>query len=229
MPTQKAHTTSVAYVNADDWLDVLFTSHNTGDAHALIYWGADDGLDADTVLRLPTYGGNGNSIADYDADGVVDVFLANYGTDGNPTNSYLYSGSPQGPDPAQHQDLLTHNAHYGIVRDSGNVYDRLDRYLYESAPRDAGGPVAPGLLSWTAEVPAHTSLSFQLRSALTPEALDEAVWQGPDGAGATWYEQSGTPVASIHLGHRYWQYRVLFARERPVPGPVLSRVELSTS
>ena len=92
-----------ADLNADGWLDLIVGSysdpiadhHDTG---LLVFWGAPEGFRESNAQWLPGYTPLGITIADWDADGHLDLFFASY--HGEITReslpSYLYWGSSTG-------------------------------------------------------------------------------------------------------------------------------------
>ena len=100
LPTHGAHGISVADIDADGHLDVLFSSWQSLNGpvnDSFIYWGSDEGLDADRRTPLVTLGAMGNSIHDLDKDGWLDVAFANSTAGGNIfIDSWIYWGAEDG-------------------------------------------------------------------------------------------------------------------------------------
>jgi len=72
-----------ADLNQDGWLDLLVTSHSLApsiywDYGTYIYWGSADGFNPANAQRLPGQDGLGITVADWDADGYLDILLPNY-------------------------------------------------------------------------------------------------------------------------------------------------------
>ncbi len=100
LPSVGALSCSMADLNKDGWLDVLFANHTDGKEYKLnsyIYWGAKSGLSAKSRAELPGVGARHTAVADLNADGHLDVVLSNY-TDGKgyKLNSYIYWGAASG-------------------------------------------------------------------------------------------------------------------------------------
>ena len=113
LPTRGAVGVSVADLNNDGTLDLVFSNQRSGfysnPSYAIdsyIYWGGDGGYSANRRTGLPTLGSMSNSIADLNEDGYLDIVFAN-STDGATVDvdSYIYWGGPAGYSPANRTDL----------------------------------------------------------------------------------------------------------------------------
>jgi hypothetical protein len=92
-----------------------------------------------------------------------------------------------------------------------------------SLPHTFPGPVDGGTLSWEGLVPStETTVGFQLRSAMTVEALPMQCFLGPDGSPGSWYETPGAPISNAHQGYRHFQYRVRLRTQQDRLAPVLT-------
>ncbi len=87
-----------ADLTGNGWLDLIIAGHTQDrygphDAFVYIYWNGPDGIREDRRTQLPTNGVNAMTVADFDNNGVLDIFLANYhqGT-ARDIDSYLYWG-----------------------------------------------------------------------------------------------------------------------------------------
>lgn len=135
LPTVGAHGSSVADLNKDGYLDVVFSNRNTGDGSgylygidSYIYWG--DGTRSYTVTNrteLPTMGTYGNSIADLDGDTWPDIIFSNHQSSPSDhiEDSYVYWGSSTGYTTTNRTDLPTVGAAGNTVGDLDND-DHLD-------------------------------------------------------------------------------------------------------
>jgi hypothetical protein len=103
LPTIGAYGSSVADLDGDGALDIVFSNRNTGndsddyvyDLNSYIYWG--DGTRNYTVtdrIKLPTMGTYGNSIADLNDDGSLDIIFSNHQSSQvtHTIDSYIYWG-----------------------------------------------------------------------------------------------------------------------------------------
>lgn len=96
-----------------------------------------------------------------------------------------------------------------------------------SLPHDFGAPIASGRLSWEDCRPSpENTTRFRLRSGDTVEAMRAQPFVGPDGTTGTWYNESGTPIASLHAGDRYVQYMAMLLCPAGVYMPYIDSITL---
>jgi hypothetical protein len=283
LPTTAPGDNTIADVNGDGYLDIVFSSYFDGATYAppsLVYLGSAAGFADASRIEIPTTGVFGVSVDDLDRDGQLDyafaalfdgttrridspVFLGSGGTAlvppiGFPTtgalgvqtadldldgfsevvigshvddalsyarDSLVFGGSSSGPTPSASTPLPTVGAQTGTRADLGNVYDRSDAEEYVSSPILLPRGATPTRLSWLAETPHGSSIAFSLRSAETPEELDDAEWQGPSDE-VSFYTRPLTRISSAHAGRRYIQYRATFRTPGFVSRPVLHAVSV---
>ncbi len=98
---------------------------------------------------------------------------------------------------------------------------------FVSALKDANP--APGMspiwstLSWTATVPANTSLKFQI--AASNSSVGPFNFVGPDGTAATFFTTTGASLSQF-FGFRYLQYKAYLATTDATKTPALSDVTI---
>jgi len=119
LPTLGAKGNSVADLNNDGYLDIVFsntTNGQTQEVNSYIYWGPD----FLTKKELPTLGARGNSVADLNGDGYLDLVFSNCRNDSTyNVFSYIYWG----PDFTERRELPTHGAKCNSVADlNGDGY-----------------------------------------------------------------------------------------------------------
>ena len=96
-----------------------------------------------------------------------------------------------------------------------------------SLPHQFQLPICAGTVEWSALLPgAATGVALQLRSATSEAGLATAVFSGPDGSPAGWYETSGSQLSAVHCGDSWLQYRVRLTSTEPRLAPILASVTL---
>ena len=239
LPVFNAVDNSVADLNEDGYLDIVFNSHMKNNVtckiNSMIYWGSKTGY---TSSYLPTVGSYGNVVADFNSDGYQDIVFSNnadnsvgYHACNLPnTNSFIYWGSSGGTySSSLRTDLPTVGAYRSTTTDAGSVYDRKPVQTFTSRAMDAvtAAPVYDQL-TVKATVPKNTTLKLQLRSATTTAGLSTAPWYGPTSTSDHYEAATGTKTFTLnnaHKDHRYIQYQAVFFHDFGST-PVLDRVEI---
>jgi hypothetical protein len=121
LPTHGAYDNSVADLNGDGFLDIVFSNGYDGTSrniNSVIYWGSASGFSSDNKTELPTIGAKGNSVADLNGDGFLDIVFSNHydGTSLN-INSVVYWGSASGFTSGNKTELPTHGTECNSVAD----------------------------------------------------------------------------------------------------------------
>ncbi len=111
LPTWNSSWNTVADLDADGWLDVVFANHHAHEEHATgsyIYWGGPDGLSVDDRSALETVGAKQVTAVDLDRDGHLDLVFGNRMDDESYlVDSYVYWGSAAGYSEHDRTDLPT--------------------------------------------------------------------------------------------------------------------------
>jgi hypothetical protein len=242
LPTMAGYDPSVADLNRDGWLDIVFPNYSAtrGGKRTLpvyIYWGSPKGFDRTRRQELPADAGSGSMIADFDGDGWRDLFIACHRQDGSRdeagkphthhTNSLVYWNGPDGFQPNRRTELPAVGPHAQTAVDVGNVDTReMAEYYTSPAWSPSNGGARVGRVSWEAETPHGTSVALQIRGASTKEGLQSAQWVGPSGP-ASWFEKSDARV-SMAIGP-WVQYRARLSTPNGGPTPYLLSVTLTAS
>ena len=106
-----------ADLNGNGWLDLIVGGHipsldGPHDTFLSIYWNGPDGLRQDRCTLLPAYGINAIAVADFNNDGLLDLFACSY-HDGRrrDIDSYIYWNRPgRGFSENDFTRLFTHSA-----------------------------------------------------------------------------------------------------------------------
>ncbi|MCA9412523.1 MAG: VCBS repeat-containing protein [Candidatus Omnitrophica bacterium] len=232
----KAKTTNIGDVDGDGWLDILCPYYKGGGRRSWfssILLGGPEGFDEDRRIELPTDGGAGGLISDFNFDGYTDVFFWCHRRDGSTdevgvfgdhfTNSFLYFNGPAGFNVENREEIPSQGVHYDTGTDIGNIRDRSYRFDYISSAHNCGGK-SPASISWVGQTPGLTSLKFQIRTADSEDGLKDAKWHGPGGVG-TYFTDSGTPL-DFEEAPEWIQYRAILDTENGAASPILSSVEI---
>ncbi|MFC1760441.1 FG-GAP repeat domain-containing protein, partial [Candidatus Neomarinimicrobiota bacterium] len=232
----QAKTMTIGDVNNDGWLDLVcpyYKGNGKRTWYSTVLLGNAEGFRVDNSIQLPTNGGTGSLVCDYNRDGYNDIFFYCHREDGSfdeirkygdhHVNSILYWGSIDGFSNENIEELPSVGAHYDMGVDIGNIKDRTTNYIYTSSTHSTNGK-NPKTLNWNGEVPQYSSLKFQLRSADLEESLQNADWIGPFGV-KTYYTDINNTI--VDVSGKWVQYRALFDTGNGANTPVLNSVEIT--
>ena len=122
-----------ADLDGDGRLDLVVAGHTQSesgpdDAFLYVYWNGPGGLREDRRTLLPARAGNSVSIADFDNDGLLDLFVSSYTTPRErDLDSFIYWNRPgRGFSPDDCTRLFTHSASGSLAADlNGNGWTDL--------------------------------------------------------------------------------------------------------
>ncbi len=237
VPTIGPRDVSVAHLNGDAYLDIVFANrydyNSSGYNYAVnsyVYWGSKSGTYGTLARKeLTTFGATGVLVADWNRDAKMDVLFTNSpDTVKAKANAYIYWGAASASSfpSGSRGELPTGGAYGAMAPDPGSVRDRRPVETFRSRVLDRGAAgTSFKALSWKAKVPQHCSLTLRLRSASSEAAVATATWYGPI-TSIDFYKTSDTPVNKVHHAHRYLQYEATLTGDTGNT-PVLERVEIS--
>ena len=122
LPTLGAQGVTSADLNADGYLDLIFSNYYDGITRACnsyVYWGGNSGFAASLKTELPTSAGHSASVADLNKDGYLDLVFSNAKNDSHSYNikSYVYWGSAAGYATGKRTELPTTGSNDNSVAD----------------------------------------------------------------------------------------------------------------
>ena len=205
---------SIADFNRDGYLDIIFTRGYGICIQPVIYWGGAGGYsEVNKTFAGPSVDASGALVADFNGDGNLDIFVHNYAYP--PQGSYFLYG----PDfSTAVNPLPTSRDAHAIFREIGNVYTRKYEEPYLSSIFDAGSRANWGYASWTAALPAGSSILISFRGGNTP--IPDNFWTG-------WSEVSNGGFLPADLNSRYLQYAALFTYITPAHLPMLKDISVT--
>lgn len=236
LPHMNSLDPSVADFNRDGWLDIFVPNYRSnlhGSIPCYLYWGSPSGFNPKNRVDLPGDSGSASLAADFDGDRWTDIFLVNHKREGSrdhagdpvnhQTNSFLYWNGPDGFQSSLKTDIPTSGPHVQMIRDPGNIYTRELAEVYVSPSyRARQDQERATRIQWKAETLLNTAVMFQVRTASRREALEQAEWKGPAGAGS-WFQKPG-PIPASKISGPWFQYRARLATPNGAATPVLTEV-----
>lgn len=126
VPGQGTVCVNSADINADGWLDLLFSCYYDyaaptlrSDRYSHLFLGSESGFDTNRRIDFQTMAPTQTAIADFDRDGRLDIFFPNYAnTHKHRTwSSYLYYNGPDGFAQGRRTSLFTHSGSFGLALD----------------------------------------------------------------------------------------------------------------
>ena len=244
LPTWGATTNSVADLNQDGYRDLVFSQFRDESSYeigSLIYWGSAAGYTPDNRTTLPTIGGVGNSVADLNRDGWLDIVFSNFMSgQGFRHDSWIYWGGPQGFSADQRTCLPTLGAYDNTA--VGGVLPYGQKGLGTTYSQPGGEWTVPHIYpergelislafggtfhtwvtaTWDCALPTGTNVSLDV--ATSADGQTWSAWVSVAGA-----SHDGTNQASLSVGAgRFIRYRVtLHGSPDHRSSPILTRVAL---
>jgi len=203
-----------ADLNTDGYLDLLFVMGYGVAQKPVIYWGSAAGYNEANRDTIGEYvDGSGSLIADFNDDGVLDIFIDNFSDQSLP--SYVLPG----PGFTTPSFLLPSERSSGSqFREIGNVYNRCYYEDYLSSIFDAESLAAWSTVDWDDSLPPGSRIAMFVRSGDTQ--IPDMTWSGWDSLGKL------TDIPDS-LDSRYLQYRCRLAYANPSCLPFLYEVRIN--
>jgi hypothetical protein len=203
LPTILAMQPSVADVNADGYLDIVFancTDGNRYDVSSYVYYGSEMGFSVENRKEIPTCGAHSVAVADYDGNHEMDLVFASMCDPEGKTVDYFSQLFHQRDGFFILSDVRfpTHDGHHNTNRDLGNIYDRRYRDEYVSSVFDAHGDVVWKKAVWYADTPDGCDIRVFLRAG------DDGIFT------KKWIEIQNGRKIETDLRGRLCQYKVDF-------------------
>ena len=231
-------TATVGDVNDDGWLDLVCPLYKQGGRRSLnssVLLGGPQGFDVDRRIQLPTDGGTGAVVSDFNLDGRTDIFFWCHRHDGShtevgkfgdhATDSIIYFNSANGFSSDNRWGIPGKGVHYDIGVDLGHIRDRSFEFDYVSAPYQADGKRVAAV-HWQATTPGNTAVRFQLRASTTRNGLEKAAWVGAEGKNS-YFTQTPSLAEGPALSGNWFQYRAVLDTVNGATSPVLSQVRVT--
>ncbi len=124
LPLHSPIDAETADLNADGHLDLIVGSYEDDlsgarDLGTTIYWGMTNGFQSSNAQWLPGFTPIGHCVADFDADGHLDLFSPHYHANGTRESlpCFLYWGGKNGFDRQRRTSLICDSAHDALAAD----------------------------------------------------------------------------------------------------------------
>ena len=220
--TAGAFDMAVADLDSDGDLDVAVSQYASRDRRNLpvyLYWNDGNGqFSSGRRTDLPAESASGLLAADFDEDGHRDLLVFNHKTtykeDNHSNESFVYWGSPRGYQTRNRSYLPAHGPHFMQNVDIGNLSSRKAEDSYLSVPIEVAPQPSKLVLSFQADTPLGSKVSFEVRTAGSSAGLAKTGWRelGPGGE------------FTFRKEDRWLQYRATLKAGRGYATPYLTRV-----
>ena len=202
-----------------DLLLPFYSTHETRELPARIFRNdGESNFDWNNPLTIDCLASIAFMATDLTGNGYPDVFVCCHRNNiGHIVDSRLYMNGPEGLD-LEHPRLFEGwGPHMFTVQNQGNALDRSNTEYYTSPVFTVDKPEK---LSWEAETPFETSLSFRVRFGKTKEETAAAPWSRV-------ITQSGAGLKAPRNTH-FMQYEVSFTAPSFVNSPKLRAIEIGS-
>ncbi len=173
---------AVADLDADGYLDLFCPNYQAQGTRehvpSFLYWGSSNGFSPQLRSILTVNSAHDAQIADFNLDGLLDLAVSEHSiNNGHVIESKIfYNDGNRFTDPKKTR-LPTIGTHWMWQQDMGNLYHRRFEETYTSQVFTWSQSSRKGGLVVQAQTPPGSSLREEIRSAASPEALDNAPWR----------------------------------------------------
>ena len=216
----------------DGYLDIAISNYHRGQIRhgiaSYIYLGSREGyFRRENRVELVNDSAAGKLVADLNHDGYLDVVFSNHTLWGihHAARSRIFWGGPDTFTNTRVSYLPTIEPHQMTSTDIGNIYTRKLEEYFESEPFQTDAKGRFTRIGWDAELPAGSSVKFQVRTAAARSELKSQPWQGWTGKG-TYYEVNGERLRGLPSDHRWIQYRAVLGSDFGAGWPIVNEVRI---
>ncbi len=127
LATYGTYDLAIADLDDDGYEELIFAQYRSDSSYAIssyVYWGSASGYSSSDLTALDAPGALAVEVEDLNGDGWLDlIFACYYSGSSHGTYSYVYWGSPSGPDSSNYDALFTYGArHVGAGDLDGDGY-----------------------------------------------------------------------------------------------------------
>jgi hypothetical protein len=212
LPAVGPVSTQIADLNGDGYLDIVLCDFMDlkrwifHGINSLIYWGSPDGYSATNSTVLPSQGAHHTTIADFNRDGFLDIFISNYQSDfTRDLDSYIYWGNKESSYNITNRQALHVGSAAGVVAADFNGDGWIDlavsnhvqngdhhtaSFVFWNGPKGFDGrmqtelpTIGPHMMTGVDQGNIYTrqlqeSYSSEIHDAGSPVAPRELAWEG---------------------------------------------------
>ena len=230
LPANDVLSIAVADFDNDGLLDLFvpcYRNSRTRDIESYIYWNRPErGFSATDFTRLFTHSASGCIAADFNANGWIDLAIANHKVEGDHVGwSAVWWNGPDGFSENRQTRLPTAGPHGMICVDPGNIVDRGHEEYYISEAFQLPPGSRPLSVQWEGQIPPKTWVKTELRHAPNREALETTPWMSVPKNGEGRASSERLPTTALRGG--WIQYRLALGAFNSLSSPRVSEVTVT--
>ena len=182
LPSYQSNNITIQDLSGDGWLDIFASSYfnkKERDINSFIYWNDHGSFSLTNRKRLFAHSSSAAWACDFNEDGYVDICLSHHRAYGSHrTDSAIWWNGPEGFKEENRSWLPTIGPHDMVPNDVGDIMNRSPEETYITPVMTAEGVSCVG---WEGSVPVKTWVNCQIRTAGSPEELENKPFVGIDG------------------------------------------------